>query len=107
MGLHPLDSEARSSHVGIFTDGVFEGGQWGEASSGMVILDECGHGPDGIGISGNMLVLHVIVDGSPCWYGEQVQVLGWVHDPSEHMLAFHGFHINLVSTKVDLAPCLA
>ena len=106
MGLHLLDHEARPRHVGIVTDGFLECRQWGETSSGMKILDECGHGSDGIGISGDMLVLCVVVDGSLCWYGEQVQVSGWVHYPCEHMLALHGGHINFVSAKVDLAPCL-
>lgn len=73
----------------------------------MEILDECGHGTDDIGIAGYMLVMRVPVDGSPCWYWEQVQVSSWVHNPREHMLAFHGGHISFVSTKVDLTPGLA
>ena len=107
VGLHSLYRETRPSHVGIVTDDFFKCSQWGEASSGMEVLDECGHGPNGIGITCSMLVLCAGAGGPLCRYGEQIQVTRRVHDTSEDMVALHRGHIHLVTAEVNLAPCLA
>ena len=110
VGFHTGHGEVRPRHVGIVTDGVFEGRQWWETSSGMKILDECGHGPNGVCIPCSMLGLHGLHDGLACplcWNGEQVQVACWVHDTSKDMFTSHGGHVYLVPTEGDLAPCLA
>jgi len=73
----------------------------------MQILYECGHGSDCIGITCCMSWVWYGASDSPCWYGEHVQITGWVHGSCEDVLAIHCSHLHLVPVETDLATGLA